>query len=60
VAEFDYSPAVKASGVVWDEGTLEAWLANPQALIPGQKMNFRIALPEDRADIIAYLKSVSP
>ena len=28
-------------------------------LIPGQRMNFRVALPEDRADIIAYLRQQS-
>jgi len=30
-----------------------------QALIPGQRMNFRVALPADRADIIAYLRQQS-
>lgn len=53
---FSYSPAVKNSGVVWNEKTLDAWLTNPQALIPGQRMNFRVATAEDRADIIAYLR----
>jgi cytochrome c len=57
--DFNYSTAVKRSGVVWNEGTLDAWLTNPQALIPGQRMNFRIALPEDRTDIIAYLRQQS-
>jgi cytochrome c len=33
-----------------------AWLTDPQGLIPGQRMNFRVALPEDRADVIAYLR----
>ena len=56
---FNYSTAVKKSGVVWSETTLDAWLTNPQALIPGQRMNFRVALPEDRADIIAYLRQQS-
>ena len=32
---FNYSPAVKNSTVVWEEKTLDAWLTNPQALIPG-------------------------
>jgi len=58
-AGFNYSPAVKNSAVVWEEKTLDAWLTNPQALIPGQKMNFRIATAEDRADIIAYLRQQS-
>jgi cytochrome c len=56
---FGYSTAVKNSGVVWGEKTLDAWLTNPQALIPGQRMNFRVATVEDRADIIAYLRQQS-
>jgi cytochrome c len=56
---FNYSPAVRNSNVVWEERTLNAWLTNPQALIPGQRMNFRVATVEDRADIIAYLRQQS-
>ncbi len=58
LADFNYSKAVKASEVVWDEQTLDQWLANPQAFIPGQRMNFRVNDPTDRADIIAYLKTL--
>lgn len=56
---FAYSTAVKSSTVVWEEKTLDAWLTNPQALIPGQRMNFRVAAAGDRADIIAYLRQQS-
>jgi len=56
---FAYSAAVKGSAVIWQEETLDAWLTNPQALIPGQRMNFRVAKAEDRADIIAYLRQQS-
>jgi cytochrome c len=56
---FAYSSAVKSSTVVWEEKTLDAWLTDPQKTIPGQRMNFRIALSEDRADIIAYLRQQS-
>jgi cytochrome c len=59
VAEFNYSPAVKNAAIVWDESTLERWLTNTQAVIPGTRMNFRVANAEDRADIIAYLKKES-
>ena len=59
VPNFSYSSSVKSSAVVWEERTLDAWLTNPQALIPGQRMNFRVALPQDRADIIAYLRQQS-
>jgi cytochrome c len=45
--------------VVWDEATLDKWLTNPQSLIPGQRMNFRIAEAADRTDIIAFLKRES-
>lgn len=57
--DFAYSSAVKNATVVWGQRTLDAWLTNPQALIPGQRMNFRVALPADRADIIAYLRQQS-
>jgi cytochrome c len=59
VAGFSYSAALKSAGFAWDETKLDAWLTDPQALLPGQRMNFRVAKPEDRADIIAYLKSVA-
>lgn len=58
LADFKYSKAVKGSDVVWGEQTLDKWLTNPQAFIPGQRMNFRVAEPNDRADIIAYLKTL--
>jgi cytochrome c len=57
--KFAYSTAVRNSSVVWKDKTLDAWLTNPQALIPGQRMNFRVAKAEDRADIIAYLRQQS-
>jgi cytochrome c len=59
VPEFTYSPAVKASSVVWNDQTLMRWLTNPQEVIPGQRMNFRVSQAQDRADIIAYLKQES-
>jgi cytochrome c len=59
VAGFAYSPALRKAALVWDEATLDRWLANTQAVIPGTRMNFRVAIPEDRADIIAFLKRES-
>jgi cytochrome c len=59
IADFSYSSAVKNSAVVWDETTLERWLTNPSAVIPGTRMTFRVATPEDRADIVAFLKKES-
>ena len=59
VEGFTYSPAVQDSSVVWSDETLARWLTNPQEVIPGQRMNFRVSQPQDRADIVAYLKKES-
>lgn len=58
VPDFAYSPALASSGLVWDEATLDAWLANPGKLVKGTKMGFRLSDPQARADVIAYLKQV--
>lgn len=57
---FDYSPALKASKVRWTEASLNRWLTNPTALVPGNKMVVQL-VPEarDRADVVAYLKRVT-
>ncbi len=60
VADYDYSPALKASKLVWSEKTLDAWLANPERVIAGQKMGYQVTDANDRADLIAYLRKVSP
>lgn len=55
VPGYAYSPGLKSSHIVWDPDTLDRWLTNPQALIPGAKMFFAMPNPQDRADVIAYL-----
>lgn len=57
--DFTYSPALRASGFVWNDETLGEWLTNPQQLIPGQRMNFRVSDPQERLDIIEFLRSLS-
>ncbi len=57
---FAYSAAVRESGVVWTEATLDRWLADPQAFIPGQAMYFHVDDPRDRRDLIAYLATLAP
>ena len=54
---FDYSPAVKSSKLIWNERTLDRWLTNPEAAIPGNKMGFAVPDPIDRADLIEYLRT---
>src|SRR5262245_16243360 len=43
VADYDYSPALRGAKLVWDTSTLDRWLTDPEATIPGQKMNYRVA-----------------
>ncbi|GLT24233.1 cytochrome c [Zoogloea oryzae] len=57
VAGFAYSPALAGSGIVWNEVTLERWLQDPEALIPGQRMNVRVSDPAERRAIIGYLRA---
>lgn len=58
---FNYSPAMKKAGedgVVWDEATLDKYLADPKAMVPGTKMAFPgLKNEKDRQDVIAYLKT---
>jgi cytochrome c len=60
----DYSEAMKASGrrgLVWDARTLEAFLEEPERVVPDTRMNF-VALrsKQDRDDVIAYLQQATP
>ena len=57
VADYAYSPAVKAAGFVWDGEHLDKWLADPRGFLPGTKMSFAgLKDPKDRNDLIAYMK----
>jgi len=55
---FNYSRAVKLSGIVWTTDNLDTWLSNPQAFIPGTKMEFE-GIPDRkvREELIVILKS---
>jgi cytochrome c len=56
---FKYSAAMKefATGKVWDEATLAAYLPAPRQMVKGTSMAFAgLKKPEDIADLIAYLK----
>jgi cytochrome c len=56
IADYAYSAALRSSGLTWDEATLDRWLTNPSALVPGTKMFFQLSDAQTRVDIIAYLK----
>jgi cytochrome c len=57
--KFKYSAALKASKLTWDDATLDRWLTDPAALVPGTSMHF-VGLPRKpvRANVIAYLKTL--
>jgi len=59
VPGFRYSAALKKLDVVWDAQTLDRWLRNPTAMAPGTAMGYRLAVAQERADVIAYLKQQS-
>src|SRR5262249_43321436 len=51
-----YTPALKASGIVWSPETLDKWVTDPRAMIPTTAMIFPgLKKPEQRRDLIAYL-----
>jgi cytochrome c len=57
---FKYSEAMAASGIVWDEQTIAAYLADPKGYIPGNKMAFPgLKKPEDIANVIEFLKQAT-
>jgi cytochrome c len=57
VPGYAYSPGLRNSHIVWNQESLDRWLTNPQALVPGAKMFFAMPNPKDRADVIAYLST---
>lgn len=57
VEGFDYSKALKSADVTWTARSLDRWLTDPEAFLPGQKMGYSVADAHDRADIISFLAS---
>lgn len=58
VPGYAYSPGLTKKGGTWTDANLDAYLANPSGFAPGTKMFNRVANPQARAAIIAYLKTV--
>jgi len=57
--DFRFSPAMKRSGLTWNERELDAYIADPQKAIPANRMPYS-GMPDarDRADLIAYLVAI--
>ena len=60
VEGYKYSKAMKASGLVWDDATLAAYLKKPRKFVKGTKMAFAgLRKDKDIANVIAYLKEAA-
>jgi cytochrome c len=56
VPGFPYSAALKSAHITWNDQTLDKWLADPDDFLPGNNMDFLVAKPQDRRDLIEYFK----
>jgi len=56
---FAYSKALRESGITWDETSLDRWLTDPERDVPGEAMGISVPDAEDRADVIAFLKTLT-
>lgn len=59
VPDYPYSDALAEAAIVWNAETLDRWLADPTAMIPGTRMRFRLDEADARRSIIVYLASLS-
>jgi cytochrome c len=58
VPGYDFSPALKAANITWDEAALDKFLQNPSADVHGTKMTINVPNAETRQNVIAYLKTL--
>ena len=56
---YAYSKALADSQLVWSREKLAAWLAGPEAVIPGQAMNYSLGDARERDDVVAYLATLT-
>jgi cytochrome c len=59
VPGFPYSDALRNANTVWNEQSLEKWLTDPDAFLPGNNMDFLLARPQERKDVISYLELIA-
>ena len=57
IESFQYSDALKKSGIKWTEENLDKWLTDTEKLVPNNDMAFHVEKPDERTEIIAYLKN---
>jgi cytochrome c len=58
---FQFSEALKASNITWDDEKLDRWMGEPEKLVPDSDMTFfRVASAAERLDLVAYLRQLPP
>ena len=60
VQTFEYSKAMQGANFTWDAALLDKWLTDTNSVVPRNDMTFRVPRPEERAAIIAYLRTLKP
>ena len=56
ISSFKYSDALKAARFTWDAASLDRWLTNTESVVKDNDMDFHVSKPEERADIIEFLR----
>ena len=59
VPDYSYSEALKKSGIVWNDSTLDAYIKDAEAFVPGTKMYGGLSQDADREDLLAFLKGAT-
>jgi cytochrome c len=60
VQGFNYSPALKNSGITWTPDTIDNFIANPTAMVRGTRMAQRVPDEQQRRDIVKFLAAPAP
>jgi cytochrome c2 len=59
VSDYRYSDALKNSGIVWNEQTLDAYIKDAEGFVPGTKMYGGLSQDSDREDLLTFLKGAA-
>ena len=59
VPDYRYSDALKNSGIIWTDQTLDSYIKDAEAFVPGTKMYGGLSQDADRADLLAFLKDAA-
>ena len=57
-SNYNYSPALKAANIIWDDRTLDQFLTSPAADVHGTKMFINVPDAADRENVISYLETL--